>query len=447
MRNKLMALDEQGKKIRVGVIGCGRFGSMVISALRNAPGMEAAVVCDLNVTRAIGTLVENPQRGGRPLNTANLGEANDAIRQGRPIVTDDSNIVIQADIDVIVDATGNPDIGAKHAFEAIMAGKHVVMVTVEADVLVGPILKRMADKAGVVYTAAYGDQPAIIEELYDWAVSMGFEVVAAGKGTKHLDRFRYLTPDEALLEYGMTPDEIAASNLNPRMYNSFLDTTKSSIEMCAVANMTGLVPDVPGMHFPSASIEDIPRLLVPKEDGGILSKRGVVEIVSSLDAEGQEIPNHLRWGVYVVITSDSPYLRGCMKDYGMAMDRTGRYAVMYRPYHLIGMETPMSIAKAALYGEATGAPKSRVCEVVAAAKKNLELAEELDGEGGYTVYGNVVEAAQADNERLLPMGLCHGAKVVRPVTQGKMLTYADVQMPEGGFAQHLRKVQDAAAIQ
>jgi predicted homoserine dehydrogenase-like protein len=270
-------------------------------------------------------------------------------------------------------------------------------------------------------------------------------VVAAGKGTKHLDRFRYLTPDEALLEYGMTPDEIAASNLNPRMYNSFLDTTKSSIEMCAVANMTGLVPDVPGMHFPSASIEDIPKLLIPKEDGGIFSKRGVVEIVSSLDAEGHEIPNHLRWGVFVVVTSDSPYLRSCMKDYGMAMDPTGRYAVMYRPYHLIGMETPVSIAKAVLYGEATGAPKSRVCEVIATAKKNLDLAEKLDGEGGYTVYGSVVEAPQADSQRLLPMGLCHGAKVIRPVTRGKMLTYADVQMTEGGFAQHLRKVVDGSA--
>ena len=443
MREQLMARDEEGTPIRVSVIGCGRFGSMVISQLARAPGMEASIVCDLNVRRASDALAHERKPRIAPVRLNDVGKANDALNKGRRVATEDSSVAIQAEVDVVVEATGNPDIGAKHAFDAIMAGKHVVMVSVEADVLVGPILKEMADRAGVVYTAAYGDQPAIIEELVDWAMSMGFNVVAAGKGTKHRDEFRYLTPDQALIEYGLTPEQIERSNLNPRMYNSFLDTTKSSIEMCAVANMTGLVPDVPGMHFPSASVDDIPRLLIPAKDGGILNRKGVVEIVSCLDGEGNDIPGHLRWGVFVVITSRSKYLRRCMKDYGMAMDPTGRYAVMYRPYHLIGMETPVSIARAALYGEATGAPKGRVCEVVATAKKDLSAGEILDGEGGYTVHGSIVEAGQADDEGLAPIGLCHGAKVVRPVARGRMLTSADVQLPEGGFAAHLRAVQNA----
>ncbi len=442
MREQLLALEEEGTPIRVAVIGCGRFGSMVVSQLGRAPGMQASIACDLDIQRASNTIAHERRPRIRPVKASDVGQANDALNKGTPVATDDSSVAIQAEVDVVVDATGNPDIAAKHAYQSIMAGKHIVMVSVEADVLVGPILKTLADRAGVVYTAAYGDQPAIIEELVDWAVSMGFDVVAAGKGTKHRDDFRYLTPDQALIEYGMTTEQIERSNLNPRMYNSFLDTTKSSIEMCAVANMTGLVPDVPGMHFPSASVDDIPRLLIPTEDGGILNRQGVVEIVSCLDSEGNEIPGHLRWGVFVVITSQSEYLRGCMKDYGMAMDPSGRYAVMYRPYHLIGMETPVSIAKAALYGEATGAPEARVCEVVATAKRDLAVGEILDGEGGYTVHGSIVEARQADAEELVPIGLSHGAKVIRPVTRGQMLSTTDTQLPDGGFAAHLRAVQN-----
>ena len=443
IRDLLSARDEDGTPIRVAVIGCGRFGSMVLTQLQHTPGMVAAIACDLDLKRAVDALSRERRPRVRPVKTTNIDKANDAIRQGKPVATDDSAVAVQSEVDVIVEATGNPDAGAMHAYQAIMADKHVVMVTVEADVLVGPILKNMADRAGVVYTAAYGDQPAVIEELVDWAHSTGFDVVAAGKGTRHQDRYRYLTPDDALIEYGLTPEEAERSDLNPRMYNSFLDTTKSSIEMCAVANMTGLVPDVPGMRFPSASVEDIPRLLIPSEDGGTLNRTGVVEVVSCLDDTGEEMPNHLRWGVFVVVTSKSAYLRACMKDYGMAMDPSGRYAVMYRPYHLIGMETPVSIARAALLYAPTGAPQSRVCEVAATAKRDLAVGDILDGEGGYTVHGSIVEAAQADDELLVPVGLCHGARMLRPVPQGQMLTSADVQMPEGSFASKLRAVQNA----
>ena len=444
MRERLMALDEEGEPIRVAIVGCGRFGSMMLAQILRAPGMSVAVACDVEATRANAAL----ELAGYDLPAvaaASVSEADEAIDRGKTVVTDRHEVATQADVDVVVEATGNPDAGARHAFDAILAGKHVVMVNVETDVLVGPLLKRMADSAGVVYSLAYGDQPAVIEELYDWATSMGFEVVAAGKGTKYMPEYRMGTPDEALLRYGYTTEEAAKSGLNAQMYNSFLDGTKSAVEMCAVANMTGLVPDVPGMHFPPAGVEDLPTLLRPEGEGGILSRRGVVEVVSSLRRDGTEVANSLRWGVYVVLTSESPYLRQCLGDYGVAMDSTGTYGAMYRPYHLVGMEAPVSIAKAFLYGEPTGAPTGRVCEVVATAKRTLEPGELLDGEGGFTVYGLVVEASQADADGMLPIGLCHGAKVVRPVEATRTLTYHDVQMPEGGIARHLREVQDRTA--
>jgi len=345
-----------------------------------------------------------------------------------------------------VEATGDPEAGARHALQAITGGKHIVMVNVEADALVGPVLKRLADGAGVVYSLAYGDQPALIEELYDWAVSLGFEVVAAGKGTKYLPQYRKETPDTALQRYGYAPEDRDRPDLNPQMYNSFLDGTKSAIEMCAVANMTGLVPDVPGMHQPPAGIADLPRLLRPAAEGGILRRKGVVEVVSCLRPDGSEIPDSIRWGVFVVLTSENPYLLRCLREYGVAMDETGRYGVMYRPYHLVGMEASVSIARACLYGQPTGAPIGRFAEVVACAKRNLAPGEVLDGEGGYTVYGSVVEAEQADRERLLPIGLCRGAKVVRPVLEDQCLSLEDVELPPESIALALRRLQNAGLL-
>jgi predicted homoserine dehydrogenase-like protein len=447
MRERLMALEEAGTPIKVSIIGCGRFGSMMVAQINRAPGMAVSVVCDIDGRRALDVLKQADYDIRGAVTTSKVSEANDAIRGRFPVVTESADIAIQADVDVVVEVTGNPDVGAKNAFDAIMAERHVVNVTVEADALAGPFLKRMADRAGVVYSLVYGDQPGNIEELYDWAVSVGFEVVAAGKGTKYLPEYRKGAPDDALLRYGYPPDEIPKSSLNPEMYNSFLDGTKSAIEMCAVANMTGLVPDVPGMHTPPASVAEIPSLLIPTEDGGILSRRGVVEVVSCLRPDGTVIPNSLRWGVYVVITSDNTYLRSCLGDYGVAMDPTGRYGVMYRPYHLVGMDAPISIAKASLYGEATGAPREMVADVAAVAKQVLKPGDLLGGEGGHTVYGALVEAAHAREARLLPIGLAAGASVVRGVAEDQMLSYDDVKLPEGGFAYHLRRIQDSAALE
>ena len=441
MRDRLIALDEAGTPIKVAIIGAGRFGSMMVAQVRRAPGMSMDLVCDLDVAKALQAfeLAGIPQSSVSEVHAA--ADANDAIRGRRPAVTVDPNVVIESEVDVVVEATGHPDAGARHAFQSITAGKHVVMVTVEADVVAGPHLAGMAKAAGVVYSLAYGDQPAIIEELFDWAVSMGFEVVAAGKGTKYLPEYRHSTPDEALEHYGTAAAEEFASAINPRMYNSFLDGTKSAVEMCAVANMTGLRPDVPGMHFPGAGISELANVLRPREAGGILERSGVVEVVSSLRRDGSEIEDKLRWGVYVVITTDSPYLRSCMKDYGVAVDDSGAYGIMYRPYHLVGMEAPVSIARAVLHGEPTGAPGARVCEVAAAAKRRLGVGELLDGEGGYTTYGLLLNANEADEQGLVPIGLSHGATILRPVEQDALLTAADVKLQTGGFAGHLRKIQ------
>ena len=443
MHKRLLALDEENMPLRVAVIGCGRFGSMVAAQVLRAPGMELSVVCDLDAERALEVLRLSGRDADEAVITSKVGEANDALDMGQIVVTEDPAAAIDAEVDVVVEATGNPDAGARHLFQAIMAEKHVVNVTVEADVLVGPLLKGMADRAGVVYSLVYGDQPGNIDELYDWAVSTGFEVVAAGKGTRYLPEFRRGRPEEALTRYGLTDEEAAESDLNPQMYNSFQDGTKSAVEMCAVANMTGLVPDVPGMHQPPAGIEEIPQLLRPIEDGGILHRKGVVEVVSCIDEGGVDVPNPMRWGVYVVITSDSPYLLGCLKDYGVAMDSTGKYGLMYRPYHLVGMEAPISIARAALYGEPTGVPESMVGEVAARAKRALKPGDVLDGEGGSLAYGALVEAQYARERDLLPIGLSDRARVTSRVAPDAMLTMADVDLPPDTFVGHLRKVQDA----
>lgn len=439
MYQLLKSLDESGNPIRVAIIGCGRFGSMIMSQIKQAPGMMVAVACDTNLIQAWDAIELSGYQDDSAVFCSKVSQANQSIQLGKIVVTDDQSLCMSAEIDVVVEATGNPVVGTHHALSAIKNNKHIIMVNVEADALVGPALKRRSDEAGVVYSLAYGDQPAIIGDMYDWGMSMGFEIVAAGKGTKYIPEYRYSTPDDSMTQYGHPNKGISTAKLNNKMYNSFLDGTKSAVEMCSVSNMTGLLPDIPGMHFPAAAIEEIPGLLCPQEDGGILSRKGAVEIISSVRRDGTPIDNHLRWGVYVVITSENKYLRTCMSDYGMAMDLSGRYAVMYRPYHLVGMETPVSIARAHLYGEATGAPAARLCEVAATAKTNLNSGESLDGEGGYTVYGTLVECTLSDMTRILPIGLSYGAKLKRSINQNTVLTYSDVELSTDKLIETLRQ--------
>src|SRR6185295_18370924 len=301
-------------------------------------------------------------------------------------VTDDARSLIAApEVDIVIEATGDPAAGIRHALASFAHGKHVVMVNVEADALAGPLLARRALEAGVVYSLAYGDQPALICELVDWCRAAGFAVVAAGKGTKYLPEYHASTPDTVWPHYGFPPERVAAGDFNARMFNSFLDGTKSAIEMAAVANATGLTPAPEGLAFPPCGVDDLPRVLRPAEEGGQLHHAGQVEVISSLERDGRPVFRDLRWGVYITFRAGDhtgeDYVRRCFNEYGFSTDPDGRYAAMYKPYHAIGLELGISVASVGLRREPTGQAIGWHGDVVATAKRDLAAGETLDGEG------------------------------------------------------------------
>ncbi|HEX2185231.1 MAG TPA: SAF domain-containing protein, partial [Chloroflexota bacterium] len=337
-------------------------------------------------------------------------------------------------------------VGIRHALACCRHGKHVVMVTVEADALAGPLLARRAREAGVVYSLAYGDQPALICELVDWARASGFEVTCAGKGTKYLPHYHQSTPETVWDYFGLPAAEAARAGLNSKKFNSFIDGTKSAIEMAAVANATGLTPPRDGLAFPPAGADELATVLRPRAAGGVLERQGMVEVVSSLSRDGRPVPRDLRWGVFVVLEADTEYVRECFQQYGMATDPSGRYAALYRPYHLVGLEVGISVASAALRQEPTGAPHGFVADVVATAKRDLAPGELLDGEGGYLVYGKLVAAAHSLATGALPIGLAHGMRLSRAVEAGATLTWSDVEAGAGEESQALLARREMEAL-
>ena len=407
----LRILDERradGRPLRVGLIGAGTFGTMTLSQLNRLPGVAIAGVADLDPGRAEAALLRAGV-GTRPLITASAAE-----------------LLALERLDVVVEATGAPASGVDHALAAIDHGCHVVMVNVEADILAGPILAERARRRGVVYSLAYGDQPALICELVDWARAAGFEVVCAGKGTKYRPGYQEATPDTVWGHYGMSPEQVAAGGYNARMFTSFLDGTKSAIEMAAVCNATGLLPQQGGLRFPPCAAARLAEVAVPEDAGGVLSRRGTVEVVSSVERDGTPVVDDLRWGVYVTFAAGSDYVARCFRDYGLRTDPSGRYAAMHRPYHLIGLETSVSVLSAGLLGEPTGAPSGFHADVCAVAKRDLSSGETLDGEGGFTVVGRLLAADESVAAGALPIGLAHGIRVVRPVAAGAVVTLDDV---------------------
>src|SRR3954449_11224727 len=328
-----------GKPVRVALIGAGKFGSMFLSQVPHTPGLDVPIIVDLD-----------PARAREACRTVGW----DSERIAATRFSDEGAAATSDTVDVIVEATGNPAVGIKHARAAIAAGKHIVMVNVEADVLAGPLLAEEARKAGVVYSLAYGDQPALTAEMVDWARATGFRVVAAGKGTKYLPVYHDVTPKDVWGHYGLTADEAQSAGMNPQMFNSFLDGTKSAIEMAAIANATGLEVPANGLSFPPCGVDDLPHVMRPRDQGGVLEQSGVVEVVSSLERDGRPVFRDLRWGVYVVLEAPNDYAADCFRQYGLKTDAGGRYAAMYKPYHLIGLELNISVLSAALRGEATG---------------------------------------------------------------------------------------------
>jgi predicted homoserine dehydrogenase-like protein len=292
---------------------------------------------------------------------------------------------------------------------------------------------------------AYGDQPGIICEMVDWARTIGLEVVCAGKGTRYQPEYRYSTPETVWKYFGFTEEQVVTGNYNAQMYNSFLDSTKSAIEMCALCNATGLIPQKGGLQFPPVGPEDLPNVLKPKTEGGILEHSGTVEIVTSEKRDGTPIRNHLRWGVYIVFKARTPLVRRFLTMHDFLRDASGEYGAVYRPFHLIGLELGMSVASAALRGEATGSADGFMADVATVAKKALEPGDVLDGEGGYTVLGRLVRADESLSKKYLPLGLSRAGRMIKSVTKDSFVTYDDVELDESTLAFKVRKTLEESS--
>ena len=422
-------LDTLGP-IKVGLIGAGKFGSMFLAQVPSSPGIEVSVIADLNPSQAM-----------QACRAVGWDEARIAATR---FVDNGLALTAADDVDVVLEVTGHPSHGVRHARAAFQAGKPVVMVNVEADVLLGPSLAAEATAAGVVYSMAYGDQPALTCELVDWARSCGFDVVAAGKGTRYQPAFHASTPDTVWQHYGLDAEQAEAAGMNSQMFNSFLDGTKSGIEMAAIANATGLTPAPDGLRFPPCSTDDLAQVLRPVEAGGQLHHKGQVEVVASEQRDGSPVIKDLRWGVYVVIEAPNDYAAQCFRQYGLPTDDSGRYASMFKPFHLIGLELNVSILSAVLRGEATGQTTGFRGDVVATAKRDLVAGEVLDGEGGYTVWGRLMPAADSLALGGLPIGLAHGVRLRRPIPTGAPLRWADVEIDDANDVVRERQAMEAA---
>lgn len=420
---KLKARAENNNPVRVGIIGAGKFGSMYLSQAPRTPGIHLLAVADLSPARAKESLA----RVGWNVSRYSASSLEDAAKSGATFVTDDAEKMIASEfIDIVIDATGSPTAGIRHALLCFDHRKHIIMVNVEADVLAGPLLARKAAEAGVIYSMASGDQPALIAELVDWARTIGMEVICAGKGTKYLPIYHQSTPDTVWGHYGFSEEQVAGGDFNPQMFNSFLDGTKSALEMAAVSNACDLVPPSNGLEFPPCGVDDLPHILRPVSEGGILNQKGTVEVVSSLERDSRPVFRDLRWGVYVVFEAPSQYVIDCFSQYGLKTDSTGKYSAMYKPYHLIGLELGISVATIAVREEATGATGDWRGDVVATAKRNLKVGEKLDGEGGFTVYGKLMTATDSLKLGALPIGLAHNMILKNAIPAGKPVCWTDV---------------------
>ncbi len=441
LMNRLNTLVEQSGPVRVGLIGAGKFGSMYLTQARLTDGIHVTAIADLDLDRARTTL----GKCGWPTSQFGAASIDAAIAGGSTFLTEDSEILFSDPrIDIVIEATGNPMVGIRHCLAAIDNGKHIVMVNVETDALAGPVLARRAAAAGVIYSLAWGDQPALICEHVDWARSCGFTVVAAGKGTRYVPRYHQLTPDNIwdVLD-GYLPFE-DLSIINPKMQTSFLDGTKSGVEMTAVCNATGLTPQSDGLGFPPASRFELAEICKPKEDGGTLSRSGTTEVVSSLYRDGSDVPHNLVMGTYVVFEGETDYARQCFREYHLLEDRTGQYAALYRPTHMIGLELGFTIASIAARGEPTGAPSGFHADVVAVAKRPLKAGEMLDGEGGFMVWGKAWPAQKSLAQDALPIGLAHNVRLTTDLEEGAVVRWHDVEMTDNQ-AISIRREMEALA--
>ena len=418
----LQRLEAEGDRIRVGLVGCGQMGSGLVHVTNQTAGMQTVVISDVDVARPLATLEAMGVPRSEICVTGKVGEAEDALQDGKCVVTEDALLLPKLEgLDAVVEATGLTEVGSKVAWNSILHSKHVIMLNVETDVTVGPLLHRLAQQAGCVYTAASGDEPGVCKMLYNLAGTMGFEVVCLGKGKNNVINFD-ATPDSCR-------EEAESKGMNPKMLSAFKDGSKTMVELAAMSNATGLVPDVPGTHGARVDLPDLNRVFVPKEDGGILSRRGCVDF-----STGKVAP-----GVFAIITADDPRIRQDLAFYSMG---DGPYYTLYRPYHLCSIETPLSIAEAAIYNEATLFSEQMISEVVAIAKRELKAGETVGDIGSPDFFNRIYTYKEAKSLQGIPMGLTPGGKVLKDIPKGDMLTEENFTPDTSTLVYKMRQMQD-----
>jgi len=407
-------LENRKEPIRIAFIGCGKFVSMFLAQYNHLDKIQIDSIVDLNIEQA----KNNCSNSG--LDETTISEIN---------FSKSLDEILDRNIEIFIEATGNPIVGTVHAVKIIKNKKHVILVNVEADITCGKYLSDIAKENGVICSMAYGDQPSLIIEQIEWARLNGFSVVCAGKGTKYHPTFEYSTPDTVWGHYGLTKERAEKeSGMNPKMFNSFLCGDKSAIEMCAVSNAANLKCPINGLTFPPIGVYDIAKKLIPKQEGGLIDFDGQVEVISSIDLNKNDIPNDLRWGVYIVIKAKNEYVKNCFKDYGMVTDSSGNYSAIWRPYHYIGLELAQSIYSIALDNRATGFTKNYNADVASYAKKDLKIGDKLDGEGGFCARGKLITSQKSKDEKILPLGLTDNAILKKNINKDQVIRLDDVEL-------------------
>ena len=407
-------LQTRSEPIRVAFIGCGKFVSMFLAQYNQLEKIVIDTIIDINEDQA-------------KKNCLNSGLTKDTISNINFVNSLDQ--ALDRNIEIFIEATGNPIIGTVHAKKIIDKKKHIILVNVEADITCGKYLSDLAFKNNVVCSMAYGDQPSLILEQIEWARLNGFEVTCAGKGTKYHPSFEYSTPDTVWGHYGLTKERAEnESGMNPKMFNSFLCGDKSAIEMCAVSNAADLKCPDNGLTFPAIGVYDIAKTMIPKSEGGVIDCDGQVEVISSIDLDKKDVPHDLRWGVYIVLKAQNEYVKNCFKDYGMVTDPSGNYSAIWRPYHYVGLELAQSIYSVALDNKATGFTKNYNADVAAIAKKDLKIGDKLDGEGGFCARGRLITSQKSKKENILPLGLSDNAIVKKNINKDELIKLSDVEL-------------------
>jgi predicted homoserine dehydrogenase-like protein len=419
---KLEQLERAGNPIGVALVGTGQMGSEIVTQVSLMKGMRIRIAVDINTEAAVESFRDAGYSGEIAV-TDNAREASLAMSEGKPVVTRDYRFAISRDeVQAVIDATGSPEMGARTTFECIRHKKHITMMNVECDITAGPVLRELCRQAGIVYSLAAGDEPGAIVEIYRFARAMGFDIVAAGKGKNNpLDV--YANPD-------LLAEKAEQRKMSPRMLCEFVDGSKTSIEMAAVSNATGMVPDVSNMHGPKVNIKDLTRVFALEKDGGILKHKGVVDY-----GIGDINP-----GVFVIFTTESRKLREALVQRDMG---PGPYYLLLRPYHLCSCETPLTAAQAVIYGESTGYPGRRLySECTAIAKRDLAAGETLDEIGGYRYRVGIERYEDALAARALPAGLAKGAVLTRDVPQGSIIGYEQIRFEGESVLRNMRNIQD-----